>query len=774
MNPEPITFYYHGSQLLVVPAIHFHYVFATEVNRICYYPETRPEAIAVELGSKSVKAVKTWLQELGAGSENSKKLPIMLGLTKRNNMIRSSLKQKALQLQHETGEDLSELSPELLYHKLGFTGCGLLCISPTDSIIEAIRCAIELKLPVYGVDLEDMADSKHKATMIQDPIVAEGNLIAYIAHNAPYAAQQRDEEIDSRREIAMAARLKTLLQQYSRVVFTCGMGHWLQVKKLIVDPSINPAPNSEIADETEKDLRRVVVHPLIAINHIDLFPVLTAEYEKLRKVPYKYDKQADKWAYLNPYKLFQDLLKKACIDYFCCKAQDQLSAKHKQDLKSLCDFEGYLNNLCLVNFRRLPDLSLTLKAAKDIMSKGFVMALSKALMDISWAKPYEYPGYRFLAPSHDDEFTYALYDENNSQDEESFYIRTIPANSKHGVRIEIPYEWEKTQEYRLLQKEDEMTLHTWMPWDNLISGMSLRAIGHIKKERYDKKVEVFEGSLLDGIDIKSTLRSCSRGKECVYVRDDIKNQLSHTSLHCEGFPVVWILQPGAHRHAEWTALYEDFRWMEKYVKDREQFNYIKKKRGNRMIALIGYGDLYTRTKASDINSRIRCDRYYGIVVFQPICWARSQFAYWMEYTGYKRNPFCYRNYIRELVPSDLTTFLEKKHDIRIGKFDWPTTLMLLAIPFAKDVLTVTIPDNFKIDPIVFERAKRYGVEVCASSLNSFSQKEKERLSLNYMVPITTYDPKCKYPESYEEAIGERQNDYQDLVPKSCLNFGIEI
>ncbi|GAJ10587.1 unnamed protein product [marine sediment metagenome] len=88
----------------------------------------------------------------------------------------------------------------------------------------------------------------------------------------------------------------------------------------------------------------------------------------------------------------------------------------------------------------------------------------------------------------------------------------------------------------------------------------------------------------------------------------------------------------------------------------------------------------------------------------------------------------------------------------------PQTLMLLAIPFAKDIVTVVIPDNYQIHPVVFKRAKSNGVEVCTVPLNSFTQEEKDRLLFNHMAPAKKHDPMCLFDSSVEEAIGELQTE----------------
>ena len=186
MLPEPLTVEVGSSELLVVPAIHFNHVFAREVNRICSDPEYRPEAIAVELGPRAATEVKVWLKELGVGTKARKKLPVMLGLTRGNRTIRSSFKNKAFQLQQKTGKDLSDLPPEVLHRELGYAGRAVLYLCPTDSIIEAIRCSVELELPVYGVDLEESASGNYHPALIQDPLGADGDLAAYVLENGAF------------------------------------------------------------------------------------------------------------------------------------------------------------------------------------------------------------------------------------------------------------------------------------------------------------------------------------------------------------------------------------------------------------------------------------------------------------------------------------------------------------------------------------------------------------------------------------------------------------
>jgi hypothetical protein len=311
--------------------------------------------------------------------------------------------------------------------------------------------------------------------------------------------------------------------------------------------------------------------------------------------------------------------------------------------------------------------------------------------------------------------------------------------------------------------------HTWLPWDRLITSLSQRALNNISGKSHVRKIVEFEGSLLEGIDMKSTVRAYSRGKDQIYVKDtseeriELKNPL-------QGYPVVWIFRPGKHDSAEWIVLHEPCSYMEKYIRDQEYLKKIANQRGSNMVAIIGYGKKTYRV-SSGMSQQIRGDRFQGLIAFQPICWTNKQYAHWAESTNYRRNPFCNDSSLSESYSSDLSTYYKKAVGVEIGQFEWETTLLIFAIPFAKDVLTVVAPENYRIERIVHQKAKKYGVEMCTVPLRLFSQEEVEKVSCCYLVPAITHDPECIYSKEVERAMGEKQTENRHLVPQQVLDFG---
>ena len=161
--------------LMAVPAVHNRAVFARHVHTSCVNEKSRPDAIAVELGSGAVAAVSTWFKELGMGL-GTNKMPFMLGVTCHNKRIHPKHRDKTIFLQKKYGAPLHKIPQSVLWEELGYAAVSFLCLSPTDSIIEAIRCGVEFGIPVYGIDLEETAPLEKKSFVIEDPLAAQDDL----------------------------------------------------------------------------------------------------------------------------------------------------------------------------------------------------------------------------------------------------------------------------------------------------------------------------------------------------------------------------------------------------------------------------------------------------------------------------------------------------------------------------------------------------------------------------------------------------------------------
>jgi hypothetical protein len=771
MSHEFIKWHHYHADCYVVPAVHFSHVFALEVNSICSLPQSRPEAIAVELGPQSATAVRNWLGELGVGNESGKGIPVMLGLLKRNKAIRASLRQKAFDLQRETGLDLSEMPSELLLRELEFQGYSLLCLSPIDSIIEAIRCSLELKVPLYGVDLQDIPWGNYQSTLIRDPLSARENLKAYVDTVGHQESNSGDPEIDPRRETVMAARLKGLLSQYRRILFTGGLAHWPNLQRLLANESLRPSFLNPVNVITDDKFERVIVHPVIAASFTDHFPAMIKAYETVRIPVHLSSPGIDgKEEGFSAEATFESLLQRAYRSYFLPKKKRNHVSPWWQDLRDLPLFEDHLMKYSLLSHQLVPDLASTLSTARVMMSRGFFKSLLGNLFNFPWVKPNQYPDYPMLipTPSEDNDLLSVQLMFNGELRGKRFFISSGIGGVPYANALGLKFDWRMRRE-----KERQLGLsHTWRPWDFLISSLAIRAVEQSQGHYLKKESAPFEHSLLEGLDLKTTLRAYARGEETMFVFDHVQKTYRPDLQPGPGFPVVWILEPGDHKGATFNALYEDCSWMEKYVEDKEALRRVVNQEGHMMIALIGYGHLHFPSEASKKNTDIRSDRYNGILLYQPIHFDKRQFAYWAEWSRYQRNPFSDVGYIDPQDSYGLTSLFEKRLGMSLKDIRWETALILFGLSFAQERMAVIGPRDYQIEAIVYKKAREFGVEVRRVPLSIFTAEELEKMQVNHMTPAREYCPECIFDESVEKTLGEVQTANRDLVPPKWRDFGV--
>jgi hypothetical protein len=760
-SAEYLVIRWENSELYAVPAIHFNSIFALEVNSICLRQETQPAAIAVELGTHTCTMAVEWLKELGCGS-GKKDLPVMLGLMKKNRFVRASLRDKAIQLQKEQNRDLSELPPEVLRRELGFSDQSLLCLSPTDSIIEALRCAIELGVPLFGVDLEDMADHDCKQIMVPDPGKSE-TVAEYVKRAGAYADCSRDEEVDGRRELAMAARLKGLMLKHPRVLFTCGLGHWVKIKSLIGDPSVKPSFMKDRVPCTEKeDFRRMVVHPLMAVRYMDLFPAMTLLYQETRHSPDTY--APAKIIRSDAARIFKDLIQKACKKRFM---EGVAGDRMWEDLNSLSQFEKYLGDLCLVGHHPVPDIYITLKAAEEMgMSESFRSELAEKLMDFPWTDPLAFPECGVLAPPVDGKEDAATVHSGYVQ--KTVYVRSVPAPPPGHESCRFQYIWPRPQGNGrspwAKSSSNFLPSFTWRPYDYLEAYLSLKAIEAARMTHRVRQAVPFEGSMLHGIDVKSTIRAYTRDEHRVYV-SKLKDEYRPILKPLEHYPVVFLLDPEATTEGEWTSTQLLNSHVGHFIMDKRRYE--QSVRGGNMLVAIGYG---TRGGCRNRAGRTG-DKHLGITIFQPPSFDYQQCARWAERTNYRRCPF--QEDISMYSGGGLRRYYEQEHDIRFDRVSWASAMIMTALPFARETLAVVAPAEYRIDDSVYRRANKLGIEISKVGHGELPGAMLSKLSECYFVPV--YNDigvaEWMYDKDIEEEMCEPQTANRDLLPDWLLNYG---
>jgi hypothetical protein len=734
-----------GRRLASIPAIHNRAVFADAVHRACRDDVNRPNAIAVELGPGAVKAVAAWFRDLFGERNVTMELPCMLGLVRRNHLIHPKHRAAVIRLQEEYGLPLAELPVSILWEHAGFANLSLLCLSPTDSMIEAIRSAVELGIPVFGVDLESCAHADRSRALIEDPLSAGANLSGYVDRNAPRCSQTGDRWVDGRREEVMASRLRLLMERYDHVVFTGGLGHWQRLRQRLVDPKLRPAAAFPEGDADA--YLRVLVDPIMAVRDMDVFPEISARYEVLRRQPL--DSRDARLMYQG---LLRDKLAVA----------DRVAERHERD--RLIAFAQYLGNLCLVNQRQVPEVIDTVNAADAMVSSSFARRFGEELISksIPWASREQHPDLPYLRAEslHPSEGkfsapgTRARLVASNVQSPSFFVQRMRPEHDQRlPVNMESPFPPDAGEN----NPGPASSQHwVWPPCEHLLFGTGCQAIAEVITSAEGRRVEPFSGSLHEGVDSKATLRAFARGRGRVHVR------VGSAQLQCRAQeelsePVVYLFGSGTGaRRPSWRITEAGFD-LAPYVQDRARYHDIVQHQGSVFVAQVAF------CECGDPEPRLRPWVYevrhlWGAIGFGNPCANAVQGARWVESCDYARFPI-----LRSGDMSLLCGLYRDRHRLALDPGAWTSTLVRLALPYARHRVVVVAPDGYLLPPeIGFEaRSRELQVEIVPTSF--FSADRLAAIRKQYLV-FSKNDNGLDFPEGIEAVLGQTSRAHIEILP----------
>jgi len=221
-----------------IPIVHYNLEFATAVRDL--FHRIRPDAVAVEL-PRSLQGI------VEKGVSRLPELSVVL-------------------YQDDAGETI------------------YLPIEPTDPVIEAVRSGLEANVPVHFVDLDLDAYPTYRDT-VPDTYAAHrvGADVYYQIFEKQMLPALEKGTADIRREAGMAYHLQRLAANHGRILFVCGLAHLKGVRDAFFRPQ---------AESLEKRKRTGVslfhLHPDDLPEIMTEYPFLAAVYEYGRnKLPPK-------------------------------------------------------------------------------------------------------------------------------------------------------------------------------------------------------------------------------------------------------------------------------------------------------------------------------------------------------------------------------------------------------------------------------------------------------------------------------------------------------
>ena len=120
---------------------------------------------------------------------------------------------------------------------------------PCDGAFEALRCALDSKLPAFCIDL-DVDDYPDELEALPDPYALQRiGLKEYyeIYKKTVLAKELPKSKEDKARELYMARRLKELSLSYDKILFVGGMAH-IESVLYLMDNTFPPYPRRKRYD----------------------------------------------------------------------------------------------------------------------------------------------------------------------------------------------------------------------------------------------------------------------------------------------------------------------------------------------------------------------------------------------------------------------------------------------------------------------------------------------------------------------------------------------
>lgn len=434
------TFYLRKDNIYAVPILHYNMEMAAQVRMA--FEEIQPDCVAVEL------AETMQLRLLHAAS----RLPDI-----------------SVVITHDR-------SNNPLYY---------LC-EPCEPTFEALRSALEIKIPAYCIDLDVDYYPEVREVMPDPYAIQRIGLKRYFecSANILHAHRQFQSPIDEARELHMARRLKELSLSYDRILFISGMFHTDSVLNLVDRssfPENKPAQRNivELCTLTPESCRDVMAE----------FSWTTQEYETWRENS-NYKSVPDRQ------KIYYHLLK-AASSYYLESTGNKFPGYNMRNIMK------FSRNYALINQQLMPDLFQLLSSAKGCVDHNYAYEV--------WSLATDYPYLRNI--DNLPELPLSVGDVWGHSKLIRFHLKQPSRKSSFTQR-------KKDKSQFRFKPPGMFSICSYPPEDLVIErfGEFLKKKGTQILSEESARVIPFSNSIQDGVDTKETIRHWHEHKLYVKIK----------------------------------------------------------------------------------------------------------------------------------------------------------------------------------------------------------------------------------------------------------------
>jgi hypothetical protein len=415
-----------------------------------------------------------------------------------------------------------------------------------------------------------------------------------------------------------------------------------------------------------------------------------------------------------------------------------------------------------------------LDSCQTMMPDGFSGLLMSQLMNIArpWASLKQFPELPLISliPRDQEDQVYKagidhfhLTDPQKDKsgsgkipgyEEESFTLEYHNSNSSPVYASRI---WTWTDDPYKEKRKSNYYVWVWPPCEALIFGTAYEA-SRIARTRSDEpSPAVFEGSLFNGLDIKATMRSVINGEKKIMIKKPSAEKKVFTPDGKHPEPTVFIFNDDlADPGSLWSLLIAGTN-LYRNVKNRARYDHIVRTKGSCFISSI------SRVKNHEIPQSMRghidsLNILDGYTVLGNPCINARQAAQWLEDNDYNCCPAMTDTSITSLIK-----YYKKYFRMELSVSDWRSTLIQVAIPYAKERFVVIAPKTFRIPEKLNTEARIRNISIDFLPLSYFSDLHVSEMRTRIMLRADDPDG-LSYPPESEKAIGQKADKYFELLP----------
>ena len=230
-------------------------------------------------------------------------------------------------------------------------------IDPCDSIIEAVRLAIDEEIPFFTVDKDITSINSNSHYLMPDDYLLNKIGLEKFYKEVKSKYSFFKTETDKEREIFMAYKLNELSKNYQKILFVVGMSHWENIANILKKNDFSKINNEY--QNNEENINIYNVHKDSLNKAIGEFPFTTYMYELFR------EGKLDNFDKIN---IIETIFKEAKLRY-----------KLPISLLQQKNMMKYLRNLCLLENYIMPDYVDMLTASKCMVNNDYGLEVMQGM-----------------------------------------------------------------------------------------------------------------------------------------------------------------------------------------------------------------------------------------------------------------------------------------------------------------------------------------------------------------------------------------------------------